>query len=200
MHSITPKICHVCFKPPGNGDHFAECQGCGVTVHGSCYGSKFSGLPPSDWHCRCCRNVNQGKARYEDEITKAMTCLICKQQKFGALKCITGKDGHYVHLTCALLTPFTFIQNTRDQAPIKGMENCVKYEPALRALRCSICMQSNATLKCRFSGCSQRFHPICIMEKHRDCVVETQEQLGPVKALSTIYHVYCSKHRQFHQV
>jgi len=178
-----------------------QCSDCGLSVHGSCYGCSFSPnrrLSSTPWKCRYCHAVSTGKVNgYHDAARKAIKCRICNQTVFGALKSC-GKNMGFAHLVCALLTPFTYLENRYRMAPIRGIERCKAYKSALKKLRCSICNKSNASIKCRFRGCNTFYHPLCLMNKYRHCVIERDETIDTSHA-SKVYYIYCPRHVQSHQ-
>ena len=192
--------CAVCFRV--KNEEIVECLGCKLKVHGKCYGSKFlSWTMHNKWKCRYCHAISSKKAEnYKDPKVNAIKCRICNQYKFGALKkCEQGeKDQGFAHLVCAKWTPFICIGSEYTQAPIKGIERCQEFKAALNKLYCTICQKSHATMKCRYKECKRFYHPLCLLETNRDCMIEQQ---GVVDGLvTTIYYTYCPDHLKFHQV
>eukprot|EP01084_Bolivina_argentea_P102856 184265_1 len=190
--------CQVCFSRK-NDEIFVRCCMCGLGVHGTCYGCSFTSNTRiySDWKCRYCHAICVGKANdYTDNINKTIKCRICNQSKFGALKSCGKKQG-FAHLVCALWTPWTFIENSYNMAPIKGIEKCKKYKSAVKQLICSICRKSNATLKCRIKSCSKYYHPLCLIETYRNCMIETDAIIDSCQC--KVYYAYCPSHRHAHQ-
>ena len=201
MSNTVPR-CSVCFSTESktNDDIFVRCIRCKLGVHGSCYGCSFTRTsnPHDTWKCRYCHAISIGKAKnYENSKLKAIRCRICNQYKFGALKSC-GKNQGFAHLVCAIWTPFTHIQSWYNKAPINGIEKCELYKSALQKLSCSICHQSHATIKCRVKHCRKFYHPLCLIETHRQCMIETDGNID--SSQTKIYYIYCPDHVQYHQV
>lgn len=183
--------CAVCFAE--KDEEIVKCVKCNLTVHGQCYGSSFrdSNKPHDGWKCRYC---------HANGSYKHFKCRICNSSKFGALKaCEKGSQYKFAHLVCAKWTSFICIGGEYNQAPIKGIERCDKLKSALNKLHCDICKQNHATMKCRVKGCNKFYHPLCLIETNRKCMIESNGKKIDGMA-TTIYYTYCPDHVQLHQV
>ena len=164
-------ICQVCFqtKESTKDEIFVNCANCSLGFHRKCYGCK----PTSDTKmCRYCHALQANKVSgYEDAVNNAIKCLICNQSEFGALKS-AGKDEQgnqrFVHLVCAQLTAWTYLENPKNMSPIKGIERCLKYKVVTQRFICSICNSPNASIKCREHSCQTFYHPLCLNQFDED--------------------------------
>ena len=189
--------CAVCFAK--KDEEIVTCSRCNLRIHGRCYGCSFTTNKSRDgWKCRYCHAIMTGKAKnYKDNNIKAIKCRICNLYKFGALK-LCEKGQGFAHLVCAKWTPFICIGSEYNQAPIKGIEKCDQLKSALNKLYCDICKKNHATTKCRMNNCNKFYHPLCLIEKNRNCMIESN---GKIENISTkIHYTYCPQHVQFHKV
>ena len=90
-------ICLVCFDGESTETNaIVFCDYCNIAVHQACYG--INEVPDGDFFCDRCLAVKN--------FESPPSCVICPLTD-GAFK--KTSEGQWVHLTCALWTPGTWI-------------------------------------------------------------------------------------------
>lgn len=167
-------FCAVC------GDGFSAepnmiifCDRCDVAVHQKCY--DVVDVPKHEWLCWPCQEFEDqelavGKAqedirprhmlpeqrRHLAGGSKEVKCFLCPI-KLGAFRKSTDCTV-WVHQTCALWHPETFLSNESGPNVVEGLWDI----PEHRFSQCSICGKTDgAVISCQYPSCPQEFHVLC---------------------------------------
>jgi hypothetical protein len=182
-------VCCVCFDGDSNEDNpIVFCERCNISVHKCCYG--IVTIPDDDWFCDFCiyRNSTRSKlaesapkkkktgrplgserkdakttdtsSSHKFKETARQPCALCPLEG-GALK--AAVDGRFVHVNCALWTPFVKVLELSNMSSILIESDVVSVATGSEVVHlCRVCKkQHGIPKKCSFAGCSEFFHPLC---------------------------------------
>ncbi|KAF6264248.1 hypothetical protein COO60DRAFT_1698474 [Scenedesmus sp. NREL 46B-D3] len=157
-------------------DRLVSCDGCGVTVHQSCYG--IPELPEEDdmWLCRACELKEPGAPEPQ--------CCLCPLVG-GGLK-PTTLPGLWAHAACMQWIPEVTCVEPSRMEPIDRIQHIQKER---WELLCCICRQRmGAKIQC--NDCYQAYHPLCARRVglHME-MADPAEPDGPLQLVS-----HCPKH------
>lgn len=148
-------VCDVCenvfvldMNSTSEENSILECLQCKINVHQLCYGvEKYS----ASWLCDFCDLNN------ENQIKK---CELCPST-MGALKPTT--TDKWVHVVCALFTPWVIINNPTTMQPV----NIQKIPKKSFGQKCYICERKGlydvvgACINCSAARCKRNLHVKC---------------------------------------
>ncbi|KAL6758055.1 PHD-zinc-finger like domain-containing protein [Haematococcus lacustris] len=129
-------------------DQLVSCDGCGITVHQSCYG--IVDLPGHDdmWLCRACE--------HKEKTGSVAQCCLCPIAG-GALKPTNLEGGQWCHAACMQWIPEVTCADPSRMEPIIRIEHIQKER---WELVCCCCKQRmGAKIQC--SQCYAAYHPLC---------------------------------------
>ena len=156
-------VCGICLESESNeSDEILECDNCGITVHEGCYGdidaledddaaSLESEAPTEPWFCEPCKAG----------IAQPPICELCPSTGAGIFKLTDTRK--WVHLICALYTPFVgFRDVSRLQTVVlEDIKNSM-----WGGNECMFCEDENfartgVCISCDAGMCRSAFHVTC---------------------------------------
>jgi hypothetical protein len=181
----TAGTCCICMGKQDEEGEVQQCDGCGLEVHGKCYGEDE--LDDDDeeeagaevlWFCEGC------KAGVPKPV-----CAMCPNEG-GAFKQL-DETGQWIHVVCALYIEKCEFGDADMRAPVLiGQVSSGLWG----AKPCSLCKSeddanSGVCIKCDAGMCRTFFHPMCGQRHGLLRVTEDEDCEIP-------YFAHCSKHSE----
>eukprot|EP00039_Didymoeca_costata_P011172 m.155155 g.155155 ORF g.155155 m.155155 type:complete len:773 (-) comp15088_c0_seq1:288-2606(-) len=185
----TSGKCCICMEPSNEDEELQVCDGCGLEVHGTCYG-----IHPADEleECVITSSDNTSSLFWFCEVCKtgavAPTCIMCPNEG-GALKELVVK-GKWIHIVCAF-----YIEQCRwgEEDSLSPMLIGDVPSSLWGSKNCSLCETSETSsqgvcVPCDAGMCRNYMHPLCgqklgLLQEVKDS--ENSEQP---------YFVHCLQH------
>ena len=166
-------------------DQLVTCEGCGISVHQSCYGIPEIPDDAVGYLCAACEHT--GGVASETPL-----CALCPVEG-GALKPTTSKD-QWCHSACCQWIPETTVLDVDRMEPIDQIKTIQRER---WELLCTVCKQRmGAKIQCASPGCYLAYHPLCaraaglFMEASLDDEdAEDPDADAPLRMVS-----YCHRH------
>ena len=131
-------------------DQLVTCEGCGISVHQSCYGIPEIPDDAVGYLCAACQHT--GGVASETPL-----CALCPVEG-GALKPTTTKD-QWCHSACCQWIPETTVLDVDRMEPIDQIKTIQRER---WELLCTVCKQRmGAKIQCASPGCYLAYHPLC---------------------------------------
>ncbi|KAI8136699.1 hypothetical protein BJV82DRAFT_647095 [Fennellomyces sp. T-0311] len=172
--TYEPQPCAVC----SNMEPFERlltCHGCGMSVHGDCYGAHKS--IKEAWNCDVCTNKKNPTASYSYE------CILCSESRQTPRQPLKKTSSYnWVHVLCATFIPEVKFVNVATLQP-------AEYIGAIHRTRwneiCYICKkQEGACVIC--GDCSKPVHVQCALKSDFIVAFEVQSAKAPRSNVITI--------------
>ena len=162
-------------------DQLVTCDGCGISVHQSCYGIPEIPDDAVGFLCNACEHTG-------GDTSETPLCVLCPVEG-GALK-PTTKPGVWCHSACCQWIPETTVVDVDRMEPIDQIHTIQRER---WELLCTVCKQRmGAKIQCDHPGCYLSYHPLCaraaglFMEANLD---DDGDEDSPLQMVS-----YCHRH------
>ena len=162
-------------------DQLVTCDGCGISVHQSCYGIPEIPDDAVGFLCNACEHTG-------GDTSETPLCVLCPVEG-GALK-PTTKPSAWCHSACCQWIPETTVVDIDRMEPIDQIETIQRER---WELLCTVCKQRmGAKIQCDAPGCYLSYHPLCaraaglFMQANLD---DDDDDDSPLQMIS-----YCHRH------
>ncbi|KAI9488569.1 hypothetical protein BDB00DRAFT_772160 [Zychaea mexicana] len=160
--SYEPTPCAVCSEMEPQ-ERLLTCHGCGMSVHGDCYGAHKS--IKEAWYCDVCINKKNPTASYSYE------CILCSESRQSPRQPLKKTSSYnWVHVLCAMFIPEVKFVNIATLQP-------AEYIAAINKARwnetCHLCKeQTGACVVC--GDCNKPVHVQCAIKHNFTVAFEVQ--------------------------
>ena len=165
-------------------DQLVTCEGCGISVHQSCYGIPEIPDDAVGYLCAACEHTG-------GVVSETPLCQLCPVEG-GALK-PTTTPGKWCHSACCQWIPETTVLDTDVMEPIDQIKSIQRER---WELLCTVCKQRmGAKIQCAHPGCYLAYHPLCARASGlfmSQALEEEEEEENPDAPLVMVS--YCHRH------
>ena len=165
-------------------DQLVTCEGCGISVHQSCYGIPEIPDDAVGYLCRACEHTG-------GVVSETPLCSLCPVEG-GALK-PTTTPGQWCHSACCQWIPETTVLDVDTMEPIDQIKSIQRER---WELLCTVCKQRmGAKIQCSHPGCYLAYHPLCARAAglFMEASLEDEEALTDEDSPLTMVS-YCHRH------
>ncbi|KAG2217283.1 hypothetical protein INT45_005385 [Circinella minor] len=163
---FDPSPCAICDDMEPR-ERLLTCHGCGISVHGDCYGAHKS--IKEAWKCDVCVNKKNPTASYSYQ------CILCSEPRSSSRQALKKTSAYnWVHVLCAMFIPEVKFVNIATLQP-------AEYIAAINKARwdetCHLCnKQTGACVVC--GDCNKPVHVQCALQHNYTVAFEVQSSKG----------------------
>ena len=166
-------------------DQLVTCEGCGISVHQSCYGIPEIPDDAIGYLCAACEHTG-------GVVSETPLCALCPVEG-GALK-PTTTNGQWCHSACCQWIPETTVLDVDRMEPIDQIKSIQRER---WELLCTVCKQRmGAKIQCASPGCYLAYHPLCARAAglFMEASLDDEDAEDPDADAPLVMVSYCHRH------